>query len=159
MKDESAPSREKYPFSAGDGFTLIELAVVLFIISLTVAIVFPSFYNLGERRIDSEANRIASLLRYLNDSAIYTKETYSVKFDFKDDAISWDGPDGEKHEKIKSLSSLYLPSKGQINEGEASIFFGPLGAAESIEVHLKDKERGMTVSFSPVSGRAKISGG
>jgi general secretion pathway protein H len=157
MKDESAPSQEKYHSSVSDGFTLIELVVVLFIISLTAAIVFPSFYNLGERRITSDANRIASLLRYLNDTAIYTKETYSLKFDLKDGAISWKGPDGEKHEEIKSLSRMYLPSKGEINEGEVTLFFGPLGAAENIEVHLKDKERDMTVSFSPISGRAKIS--
>jgi general secretion pathway protein H len=159
MKDESAPSPEKCHSSVGDGFTLIELVVVLFIISLTAALVFPSFYNLGERRIVSDANKIASLLRYLNDTAIYTKETYSLKFDLRDEAISWEGPDGKKHEDIKSLSSLYLPSKGQIEKGEVTIFFGPLGAAESIEIRLKDKEKDMTVTFSPISGRATISEG
>jgi general secretion pathway protein H len=159
MKDGSAPSPEKCYPSVTDGFTLIELIVVLFLISLTAALVFPSFSNLGERRIASDANKIASLLRYLNDTAIYTKETYSLKFDLRDDAISWEGPDGEKHEDIKSLSSLYLPSKGQIKEGEVTIFFGPLGTAENIEVRLKDKEKDMTVSFSPISGRAKISEG
>jgi general secretion pathway protein H len=159
MKDESTPSPEKYRPSVTAGFTLIELIVVLFIISLTAAIVFPSFYSLGERRIASDANKIASLLRYLNDTAIYTKETYSLKFNLRDDAISWKGPEGEKQEDIKSLSSLYLPSKGQIKEGEVTIFFGPLGAAENIEVRLKDKTKDMTVSFSPISGRAKISEG
>jgi general secretion pathway protein H len=159
MKDESVHSPKEYHPPVSDGFTLIELVVVLFIISLTAAIVFPSFYNLGERRIASDANKIASLLRYLNDTAIYAKETYSLKFDLKEGTISWKGPDGEKHEEIKSLSRLYLPSKGQINEGEVTIFFGPLGAAENIEVHLKDKEKDMTVSFSPISGRAKISEG
>jgi general secretion pathway protein H len=159
MKDESALSRVRYHSSVGDGFTLIELVVVLFIISLTAAVVLPSFYNLGQRRIASDANRIASLLRYLNDTAMYTKESYSLRFDLKDDEILWHGPDGEKHQDVRSLSSLYLPSKGQIDEGEVTIFFGPLGAAETIEVHLKDKDRDMTVSFNPVSGRAKISEG
>jgi general secretion pathway protein H len=159
MKDESAPSPEKCHPSVIDGFTLIELVVVLFIISLTAALVFPSFYNLGERRIASDANKIASLLRYLNDTSIYTKETYSLKFDLRDHEISWNGPEGEKQENIKSLSSLYLPSKGQIQEGEVTIFFGPFGAAENIQVRLKDNEKDMTVTFSPISGRAKISEG
>jgi general secretion pathway protein H len=159
MKDDAAlcPKEHFSPRSAG--FTLIELIVALFIISLVAAIVFPSFYGLGEQRIVSDAHKIASLLRYLNDTATYTKETYSLKFDLRDDAISWKGPDGEQHDNIKSLSEVYLPSKGEITEGDATVFFGPLGAAETIEVRLKDGGKAMTVTFSPVSGRAKISEG
>jgi general secretion pathway protein H len=159
MKDDAALCLRGYLFSDSAGFSLIELIVSLFIISIVAAIVFPSFSGLGEQRIASEAHKIASLLRYLNDTAIYTKETYSVKFDLQDGAMSWKGPDGEKNENIRSLSSVYLPSKGEIKEGEATIFFGPLGAAETVEVHLKDGGKKMTVTFSPVSGRAKIGEG
>jgi general secretion pathway protein H len=139
MKDDLTPSPEKYHPSGSAGFTLIELIVV--------------------RKAASDARKIASLLRYLNDTATYTKETYSLKFDLRDAALSWEGPDGGKHENIGSLSSVYLPSKGEINEGEVTILFGPLGAEENIEVHLRDKGKGMTVTFSPISGRAKISEG
>jgi general secretion pathway protein H len=156
MKDGFAPSGKKIHPSRRPGFTLIELIVVVFIISLTAALVFPSFYGLGEGKVSSDAKKIASLLRYLNDTAIYTKETYSLKFDLQDDSLSWKGPDGDKREVIKSLSSVYLSSKGEIKEGEVTIFFGPLGASENIQVHLKNKEKGMTVTFSPISGRAKI---
>jgi general secretion pathway protein H len=156
------PSKETQP-SAFDhqpsGFTLLELIVVIFIISLTAALVFPSFYGLGEKKISAEAGKIASLIRYLNDTAIYTKETYSLTFDLSDRSMAWKGPDGERHEDVKSLYSLALPSKGKLREGKATIFFGPLGAAENIEVHLKDKEKDMTVTFSPISGRAKINEG
>ncbi len=138
------------------GFTLLELIVVIFIISLTAALVFPSFYGIGEKRVPSDAKKIASLLRYLNDNAIAAKVTYSVTFDFRDSLVSWKGPEGEKSEKIMSLSSLTLPSRGEIKDGEVKLFFGPLGASENIDVLLKDEEETMTVTFSPVSGRVKI---
>ena len=104
----------------------------------------------------SEAKKTASLLRYLNDSAIFTKETYSLKFDLQEGLISWKGPDGEKAEKIKSLAGIRLPSKGEVKEGEATVFFGPLGIQENIEVFLRDKDEGMRVTLNPVSGRVKI---
>ncbi len=144
------------PSVGPSGLSLLELVAVVFIISLFAALVFPSFYGFGEAKVNSDAGKIASLLRYLNDTAIYTKETYSLKFDLRDASLQWNGPDGEKHEDVKSLSSVYLPSKGEIKEGEATVFFGPLGTAENIEVRLKDGEKGMTVTFSPISGRAKI---
>jgi general secretion pathway protein H len=159
MKDAAVYWPKDPLFSDSAGFTLLELIVALFIISLVAAIVFPSFSGLGEQRIASDAHKIASLLRYLNDTATYTKETYTLKFDLRDDTISWKGPDGEHHDDIRSLSGVYLPSKGKITEGDATVFFGPLGAAETIEVRLKDGEKDMTVTFSPVSGRAKISEG
>jgi len=138
------------------GFTLLELIVVIFIISLIAAVIFPSFSGLGENRLKSEAKKTASLLRYLNDSAIFTKETYSLKFDLQEGLISWKGPDGEKTEKIKSLAGIRLPSKGEVKEGEATVFFGPLGIQENIEVFLRDKDEGMRVTLNPVSGRVKM---
>lgn len=104
----------------------------------------------------SEAKKTASLLRYLNDSAIYTKETYSLKFDLQEGLISWKGPDGEKKEKIRSLSAVRLSSKGEVKEGDVTVFFGPLGVQENIEILLKDKGEGMRVTLNPVSGRVKI---
>jgi general secretion pathway protein H len=139
------------------GFTLLELIVVIFVISLLLAILFPSFYGLEGRSLKSDARRIASLLRYLNDSAISTKVTYPLKFDLKEQTLSWKGPDGEKTEKFESLYSLRLPSKGELKEGEITVFFGPLGIQESIAIYLKDdEEKGMTVALNSLSGRTKI---
>jgi general secretion pathway protein H len=139
------------------GFTLLELIVVIFVISLLLAILFPSFYGLEERGLVSDARKIASLLRYLNDDAISTKVTYPLKFDLEERTLSWKGPDGEKTEKFESLDSLRLPSKGELKEGQITVFFGPLGIQESIAIHLEDdEEKGMTVTLNSLSGRTKI---
>ncbi|MBM4137459.1 MAG: prepilin-type N-terminal cleavage/methylation domain-containing protein [Nitrospira sp.] len=138
------------------GFTLLELITVIFIISLLLAIVFPSFYGFGEKNLKTDARRIASVLRYLNDTAIATKETYFLKFDFDRDTLSWKDSDGERKEGFKTLSSVELQSKGEVKEGQIMILFSSLGIQENITVHLRDKDEEMAVTFNPISGRAKI---
>jgi general secretion pathway protein H len=138
------------------GYTLLELIAVIFILSLLAAVIFPSMSGLGEKSVTSEAKKTASLLRYLNDSAIYTKETYFLKFDLGEGLISWKGPDGEKTESMKSLAGVRLPSKGEVKEGQVTVFFGPLGIREKIEISLKGKDEGLRVTLNPVSGRVKI---
>src|SRR5208337_5652257 len=110
-----------------EGFTLLELLVVLCLVSLLMAIVFPSLYGSEGMRLKSDAKRIASVLRYLNDSSIATKDSYSLTFDFGEKTMSWKGPDVDKIEQFKSLSSVELPSKGNVNEGQVIVSFGPFG--------------------------------
>jgi general secretion pathway protein H len=139
-----------------EGFTLLELVAVVFIISLLTAVVLPSFYGFSDNKLKPEARKMASLLRYLNDSSISTKKTLSLKFDLQESSIVWQGSDGEKTERLKNLSSVELQSKGEIKEGQITVFFGPLGIRENIAIHLKGEKKGMTVTFNSISGRAKI---
>jgi len=138
------------------GFTLLELVVVIFMVSLLTAIIFPSFYRWGDRGLEYDARRIASVLRYLNDRAISSKETCSLKVDLQKDIISWKSPDGEKREGFPSLVSITLQTRGEVKEGEVILFFGPLGIQEAIAIRLKTGDKGMRIAFHPVSGKAKI---
>jgi len=138
------------------GFTLLELLVVLCLVSLLIAIVFPSLYGTEGMRLKSETKRMASVLRYLNDSAISTKEPYSLTFDFGENTISWKGPDVDKTEQFKSLSSVELPSKGNVREGQVIVSFGPLGIQESLVVHLRQPGEAMTIALNQLSGRVAI---
>jgi general secretion pathway protein H len=141
--------------SAG-GFTLWELVAVVFIVSLLAALVFPSFLARRSRAVESDARRVASLLRYLNDGAVSGKQTYSLKVDLEKGTLSWKGPDGEKTEGFPNLAGIILQSRGEVKEGQVIVFFGPLGIQEGIAIRLKDEDKGMRVAFHPVSGRAKI---
>ncbi len=138
------------------GFTLLELLVVICLVSLLMAIVFPSLYGAEGMRLKSDAKRIASVLRYLNDSSIATKGTYTLTFDFGENTISWKGPDAEKTEEFRSLSSVELPSKGNVSEGQVSVSFGPLGIQENLVVHLRQSGDTIMVAFNQLSGRATI---
>ena len=144
-------------FDSKSGFTLLELVVVIFIVSLLAGIVFPSFRGLGRKTLESDARRIASILRYLNDSAISTKGSLSLKVDFGENTITWKGPDGERTETYRKLVSVYLQSRGEVKDGQVTVFFGPLGAQEAMLIRLKDDDgREIRVALYPVSGRVKI---
>lgn len=138
------------------GFTLIELILVIFILSLVLALSFPTFSLEKDGKLKSEAGRIASILRYLNDSAISTKELHTMKVNFKEKVMRYKGPEGEKAEKIDNLSRITLQSRGDISDGELTVFFGPSGAGENISIHLTGVESSMTVVFSALSGRVKV---
>ena len=138
------------------GFTLLELLVIIFILSLFTALVIPSFYGIGEGKLKSEAGKIASLLRYLNDTAISRKETYFLKLNLDTKNAIWSTPEGERSEKFESLLNISTTATKNISRGEITLFFNPLGLQENLIVTLKDKEQEMSVSFNPLSGRAKI---
>ncbi len=137
------------------GFTFIELLLVIFIISLTISLILPSL-KFFESTYKSDAKRFASIIRYLNDSAINRKETYEMKLDLDNKRINWTSPDGGKEAELSSLSSLYLSSKGILDEGELKLFFGALGFEESLKAYFSTEEDTLIVSYNPYSKRVKI---
>lgn len=138
------------------GFTLLELILVIFILSLVLVISFPTFTFERDGQIKSEAGRVASILRYLNDSTISTKEPYALNVNFKEKIMRYNGPDGEKAERIDNLSRITLQSRGDVSDGELTVFFSPSGAGENFSIHLRGVESTMTVVFNALSGRVKV---
>ncbi|HYA27113.1 MAG TPA: prepilin-type N-terminal cleavage/methylation domain-containing protein [Thermodesulfovibrionales bacterium] len=151
----------KSPISilGNSGFTLIELIVVIFIVSLVLALALPSFTGMSESRVKSEAKKLASLIRYLNDSALSTKEVLQMKVTFNDKTIRYTGSEGEKAEVFDTLSGIELQSKGMIYEGEIIFPFSPMGATESFTAYLTGNGADMTVEFNGMNGRVKILAG
>lgn len=139
------------------GFTLVELIVVIFIISLVLTISFPSFTLRQDGKLKSNAGHIASILRYLNDSAIYTKETYDMNINLKDRVVRYKGPNGEKTERVDNLSGITLQSRGKVSDGEVTVFFGPAGTGESFTIHITGAESSLEIVFNALSGRVKVS--
>ena len=146
----------KIGICSNKAFTLLELVVIIFILSLFLAISFPSFSLQKDGRLKSEAGHIASILRYLNDSAISTKVTYAVNINFNEKTIHYKGPDGEKVEKIDNLSRVTTQSKGNVSNGEVTVFLSPAGAGENFSIHLMGIESSMAVVFNALSGRVKV---
>jgi len=139
-----------------DGFTLLELVVAIFILSIVLAVSLPSFSILGESRITSDAKRLASILRYLNDSAVTTKENLSLKIELSDKTVHYLDSDGERSERFDTISAVELQTKGMITGGEVIVPFGYSGAAESFIIHLGDDKKALAVAFNALIGRVKI---
>jgi general secretion pathway protein H len=138
------------------GFTLLELIVALSIVAIMLALVIPSFSGLGERRVIAESRRIASILKYVNDSAVVTREHCSITFDIATRTLTYLAVDGERTETFETFSALELPSRGRLTEGEFTVIFGQLGADEPVKVYLAEGEKKASVTLNNLSGRVKI---
>jgi prepilin-type N-terminal cleavage/methylation domain-containing protein len=138
------------------GFTLFELIVTLFLISLVAAIVLPSFVGFGERKLKAEAREVASILRFVQDSAISRKETFWMKFDLDRNVIVWKGPEGEKTKRFDTITSITTQSTGTISRGETTIFVEALGLRENLSVHMGTGSENMTITLNSLSGNVKI---
>lgn len=158
---EERGEREKMPTSktgicSNYGFTLVELIVTLFVISIIMALVMPSFTNFGEKKLKSEVREMASLLRYMNDNAISHKKTFLIQFDLDKGKVFWKGPDGEREKTFDDMTGITTQSRGRVSKGEITFFFEPLGTKENISVHMSDGNNDMTITLHHLSGRVKI---
>jgi type II secretion system protein H len=142
--------------SSRRGFTLLELIVVLFIISLVTALILPSFSGFGENKLKSEAREMASILRYMNDSAVSRKETFLMKFDLDEGTVYWKGPDGEKKKKFDDITGVTTQLTGKVSKGEITLFFEPLGVRENLSVYMSKGNKEMAITLNHLSGKVKI---
>lgn len=67
--------------ATSDGFTLIELTLVVLIVGILLSIVAPRLSILGGERLDAAARRIAVLISYLHDEAALRGRIYKLSFD------------------------------------------------------------------------------
>jgi general secretion pathway protein H len=158
-KEEKAKTQISKTGICNNGFTLLELIVVIFIVSLMLAFSFPHFDGMGDGKMKSEARNVASILRYMNDSALATKETCTIKVNFGERTLTYKGGGEERIENLMNLSGLHLQSRGTVSDGEVIIFFGPTGALESFTVYLKGEKSKTAISFNCLSGRVKVLSG
>ncbi len=142
-----------------NGFTLIELIIVIFIISLTTALVMPNFWDKSGRALTSEAKRLANTMRYIYDEAIGKKQTYILKIDLNADAWSFESESESRSFRIKEtvmFRDIIIPSLGEVSAGEVLLKFGPMGPEEPITLHLMQDDHEYTVMFNPLNGRVKM---
>ncbi|MBI4687151.1 MAG: prepilin-type N-terminal cleavage/methylation domain-containing protein [Nitrospirae bacterium] len=140
------------------GFTLLELVLVILIISLATALIMPSFSDIGEGRLKTEARRLGGALRYVYDEAVGKKESYIFRLDLDKGLWEFEGSKEKRGAELKGdveIADVITPSLGKISKGEVFIEFGPLGPAEQITLHLRKNKSEYSVIFNHLNGRTK----
>ena len=167
----------KPPISNLQGFTLLELSLVLFIIGLLVVVTVPRFVDLGETRLESSARRLASLVRYLNGEAAFSSQLYRLNYDL-DKRVYWVSvlaANQNAPEFIADTSSLarpvqlpsgiifvdvHVPSVGRVSTGQVYTHFYPQGYTDPTVIHLRDQHsRVVTITIPPLPAQVGIYGG
>lgn len=148
-------------------FTLIELAVVLALLGAVLLVAVPRLSIFEETAFRSDARRVASIIRQLDDSAAAGKSFYRMSFTLGSNSVemakSGDGKsygpaDGMPSEvnlgRTTNIASLSIGSITK-ESGPASIVFEPSGAAP-FSISLESGGRRCTISYNPYSGKVKI---
>ncbi len=145
--------------SSGHGFTLIELILVILIISLSAALMMPSFWKSDEGALAAEAKRIGNTLRYLYDEATGKKLDYVFTIDLDNDEWGFKSDRETRSFTMKKnivFKDVLVPSLGEVSSGQLEILFSPLGPQEPVTLHILKESSEFTIKFNHLNGRAKI---
>lgn len=140
-------------------FTLIELVVVIFIISLSAALIMPRLWDTGERAVKSEAKRVGNTMRYIFDEASGKKKDYLFTVNLDTDSWGYESENESRTFTMRNdvmFKDIIVPSLGEMSTGEFVLKFGPAGPEEPLILHLVKAEIEYTVSFNHISGRVKV---
>ncbi len=173
------PSHKKLRRQSGaaSGFTLLELAVVIFIIGLMTMIAMPYLGSVRRAQLASQARRIAGRASYLFDEAQSRRLVLRLTFDLDHGAyfVSKLDPyapmpvftleNGSGFSKVKlpygiAIRDVTVQGLGTFAKGTVSTIFYPDGYVDATTVHLVNRDGLVfTLSFNPVTGMVNIIGG
>jgi prepilin-type N-terminal cleavage/methylation domain-containing protein len=163
--------------SASAGFTLLELAVVIFIMGLMLTLALPYLGGFREAALKSQARRLAGRATYMFDEATGHKLVLRLIFDLDNNGYAAAQLDPYAVQPVfapdNSLSGnpVMLPAAirirdvtvegiGTFNRGVVATNFYPEGYVDATVVHLEDASGDvMTLEFSPLTGQVAIVSG
>jgi general secretion pathway protein H len=159
------------------GFTLLEIAVVLFIMGLMLAIAVPYFGGVANARLKAEARILAGRMNYLFDEAVAKKLVLRLTFDIDHNVYFVSRLDPYQPmavfspEKDPLMGMIRLPNDirirdvtiggiGSFSSGKPSCLFYPSGWADAAMIHLINRNGVVfTLTVSPLTGQVSISAG
>ena len=152
-----------------DGFTLLELAVVLFIIALISAIAIPRLQPFLQHGDTNKAVRqIRGLVRYVAGASLSTRMQYRISYDFSERTchVTRQNSEGDYVEERDAMGRrITLPPgvifkdvmtpRGTQKEGTAYTDFYPNGWIEYTMIHVQGFDE-LSVKLVPLTGEVKV---
>ncbi len=164
-----------YPGRSGrDGFTLIELIVVLALISLVATLSIPHFQSfILTDSLKTTTRKLIGIVSEFSQEAVRANTGRILIFDLTQNLIQsdsqFDHADTQfDSEKEKSKTWLALPDVvrivdissvhgGKQSQGQVSLYFSKKGYIDKTYIHLRDEDGGeMTVMLSPFLGVIRV---
>lgn len=158
------------PLMKGNGFTLLELSLVILVIGMLLSLALP---NIGVHKAkiekEREIEKISQTIKSLYDlSQVQTEEVF-MSFDIEGNSIRSFSLNGEEREyllpeqKLGSFLKIQdiITFEGEkIASGEVPIKFNPNGFIEPAVIHFADKDSNFyTLSINPLTGQSRVEKG
>jgi len=158
------------------GFTLLELMLVIFIMGMVAALVFPRIPNMGGGNLKHEVRALSGYIGGLYAEATFTRKPHRLVFDLDTQsywaesglppaepggAVSYGPVDHtflhpvELPQGVKMLD-VEVPLRGKRSDGHAFTYFSPLGRADYAVVHMRSGNETVTLEVNPFSGRVVV---
>ncbi|HTN43314.1 MAG TPA: type II secretion system protein [Nitrospiria bacterium] len=153
------------------GFTYLELAVVMLILGVVVALAFPTIHTIGSSDLRVSARHLVRTVYFLADRAAATKQVYRLNFDLdrREYWVAVQSGEGEfvqvdtnvvsrtRLPEIVRFADVNTLKQGKVTLGVAYADFYPVGRVDKTTVHLTDERKdNLTLVVNPVTGRVKI---
>jgi Tfp pilus assembly protein FimT len=155
-----------------EGFTLLELTVVLLLLGFLLLMTLPNFREfIGPGDIRKAVLGFVGTLRYAQSQAAMTKQRHRLNMDFSENTfwVTRQGDDGQFSQDPSSpreprslpkgvvFMDVSLEERGKIQGGKAFIEFSPTGWVEECTLHLrKAEEEIFTVFVHPLGGKMEV---
>jgi len=151
------------------GFTLVELAIVLFVIALTASLTLPLFGKVGDAELHTAGRRLSGTIKYLYNEAVLEKSIHRLTFDL--DHASYVAQrreiNGEWSELPSDMGKRELPGtvsiarvtingRGSVTSGAVSMQIYPAGWLDETILYLQDGEYKQTLRISALTGTTEF---
>jgi len=161
------------------GFTLTELSIVLFLISLFAVISVPLFSNVGENHLKHSTRRISSIVKYLYNEAALTATPHRLIFNLEQNNCTPQRQSALNEwqpvcNTVRSyqlptdvnITAIWIEGKDLVNTGTATIEFHPQGWLPATTIHLQkvkknedDETTQLSIHLLPFTGSVEIEEG
>ncbi len=139
------------------GFTLLELIIVLFLISLVLALGAGFFVNsLPGAKLSATTREISAVIRQAKSLAQNRGESVALIFDL--DRKQYGIENGQMRNMPPDLSILINdPDKGEQSVGKYSILFQATGGAQGVgAIVLSSRRKTVRIEMDPVVGSVVV---
>ncbi len=156
-----------------NGFTLLELLVVMLLISAFVFIAVPKIKSGTEINIKSASTNLTATIKYLYNEAAFKKNIYRLVFDIDRDEYWVEVLDHNEYVVLndylykkrtlpagvhfKDVVTERTLSRNSLDDQKEFILFLPTGFVEPAVIHLvTDSEDYYTLETKPYTGGTKV---
>jgi general secretion pathway protein H len=152
------------------GYTLIELIVVIVMIGVILTFTAPRLRDaLLNDPLKAIARKMVGMIQNLRNEAVRKQQTYTLHLDLNSNRFWIDTTTMTEDEQAifreqastfpthVRIRDVWIKDEGKISEGEARIWFTPMGYTQMSAIHLRSQDgREMTLELSPFIGKVTI---